>query len=174
MLDLAATNKISLRAQTKTHKTIEGGVVQVSSVSHPNNLRRLVAREGRSSPRPWWSARCTRTQGSRTSSMDFPISLRIRNAPGSSERGWRSSISWYDGWGGLYNVAFTEMLIWKTRLQVANLETAKDLASCSPPEGKTWSLFLKVIEKQTIKEKQTIENKQASKQTNTQTNKQPN
>ena len=34
MLDLAATNKISLRAQTKTHKTVEGGVLQVSSVSH--------------------------------------------------------------------------------------------------------------------------------------------
>ncbi len=30
-------------------------------------------------------------------------------------------------------------------VQVANLETAKDLASCAPPEGKTWSLFLKVI-----------------------------
>ena len=24
------------------------------------------------------------------------------------------------------------------------METAKDLASCAPPEGKTWSLFLKV------------------------------
>ena len=29
MLDLAKTNKISLRAQTKTHKTVEGGVLQV-------------------------------------------------------------------------------------------------------------------------------------------------
>ena len=29
MLDLAETNKISLRAQTKTHKTVEGGVLQV-------------------------------------------------------------------------------------------------------------------------------------------------
>ena len=74
-------------------------------------LRRLVAREGRSSPRPWWSARCTRTQGSRTSSMGFPTSLRIRNAPGSSDRGWRSSISWYDGWGGMSNVALTKMSI---------------------------------------------------------------
>ena len=27
---------------------------------------------------------------------------------------------------------------------MANLETAKDLANCAPPEGKTWSLFLKV------------------------------
>ena len=153
MLDLAATNKISLRAQTKTHKTVEGGVLQVSSVSHPNNLRRLVAREGRSSPRPWWSARCTRTQGSRTSSMGFPTSLRIRNAPGSSERGWRSSISWYDGWGLGESC---QMLLWqrcrfKRHLQVANLETAQDLASCPPPEGKTWSLFLKVIENQTNK-----------------------
>ena len=24
------------------------------------------------------------------------------------------------------------------------METAKDLANCAPPEGKTWSLFLKV------------------------------
>ena len=31
MLDLAKTNKISLRAQTKTHKTVEGGVLQVLS-----------------------------------------------------------------------------------------------------------------------------------------------
>ena len=34
MLDLAATNKISLRAQTKTHKTVEGGVLQVSPEIH--------------------------------------------------------------------------------------------------------------------------------------------
>ena len=27
---------------------------------------------------------------------------------------------------------------------MANLETAKELANCAPPEGKTWSLFLKV------------------------------
>ena len=27
---------------------------------------------------------------------------------------------------------------------MASLETAKDLANCAPPEGKTWSLFLKV------------------------------
>ena len=31
---------------------------------------------------------------------------------------------------------------------MANVETAKDLASCAPPEGKTWSLFLKVTNKQ--------------------------
>ena len=34
MLDLAKTNKISLRAQTKTHKTVEGGVLQVSNLSN--------------------------------------------------------------------------------------------------------------------------------------------
>ena len=28
------------------------------------------------------------------------------------------------------------------------METAKDLASCPPPEGKTWSLFLKVTNEQ--------------------------
>ena len=28
MLDLAATNSISLRGQTKTHKTVEGGILQ--------------------------------------------------------------------------------------------------------------------------------------------------
>ena len=35
MLDLAETNKISLRAQTKTHKTVEGGVLQVSHANCP-------------------------------------------------------------------------------------------------------------------------------------------
>ena len=98
MLDLAATNKISLRAQTKTHKTVEGGVLQVShNVSLRNYfMHRPGARERRSSRRPWWSARCTRTQGSRTSFTGSPTSLRIRNAPGSSERGWRSFISWFE------------------------------------------------------------------------------
>ena len=38
MLDLAETNKISLRAQTKTHKTVEGGVLQVSSIVLLKNL----------------------------------------------------------------------------------------------------------------------------------------
>ena len=154
MLDLAATNKISLRAQTKTHKTVEGGVLQVShDVSLPNNLHRLGARERRSSRRPWWSARCTRTQGSRTSSTGSPTSLRIRSAPGSSERGWRSSISWFE-LSKESLTSFTAPLegempqipkVWQfTPYKVANMETAKDLASCAPPEGKAWSLFLKV------------------------------
>ena len=41
MLDLAETNKISLRAQTKTHKTVEGGVLQVwhhNQLSFSQNL----------------------------------------------------------------------------------------------------------------------------------------
>ena len=44
----------------------------------------------------------------------------------------------------------TSRLIKSDRIvKVANMETAKELANCAPPEGKTWSLFLKVTNKQT-------------------------
>ena len=61
------------------------------------SLHRRGAQEGRLSPRPWWRPRCTRTPGSRTSSTDSRTSPRIRIAPGSSGRGWRSSIWWFEG-----------------------------------------------------------------------------
>ena len=34
MLDLAETNKISLRGQTKTHKTVEGGIIQTGDTGY--------------------------------------------------------------------------------------------------------------------------------------------
>jgi len=109
MLDLAKTNKISLRAQTKTHKTVEGAVLQTGGTRRKIVTSTLVESE------------------------------------------MYADAGFEDILYGFPYIAAHQQRAWKLRqrleefhLMVANLETAKELANCAPPEGKTWSLFLKV------------------------------
>lgn len=109
MLELARTNGISLRAQTKTHKTVEGAVLQTGGT------RRKVVTS-------------TLTECEMYADAGFEdILYGFPHIPAHQERVWR----------------LRERLE-EFHLMVASLETAKLLASSPPPEGKTWSVFLKV------------------------------
>ena len=160
MLELARTNGISLRAQTKTHKTVEGAVLQTGGT------RRKVVTS-------------TLTECEMYADAGFEdILYGFPHIPAHQERVWRlrerleefhlmvstsfytSSISSIFSTPSISSTSSPSNISSTSSIssispppppppppapgQVASLETAQLLASSPPPEGKTWSVFLKV------------------------------
>lgn len=109
MLDLAKSNGIHLRGQTKTHKTVEGGIAQTGGTKRKVVTSTLIECE------------MYADQGFDDILYGFPfIQSHLERV-----------------------FALTERLE-EFHLMVANQEACQMLEQSAPPEGKLWSVFLKV------------------------------
>jgi len=109
MLELARLNGINLRGQTKTHKTVEGGVLQTGGTKRKIVTSTLVECE------------MYADHGFDDILYGFPfIQAHLERV-----------------------FALTERLE-EFHLMVANKEACQTLEQATPPQGKLWSVFLKV------------------------------